>query len=156
MKEPEKVNIVIFRENTEDVYAGIEWKAGSPEAEKLRRVCSNASSARTSAPALGDRHQADVGVRLQAPDRDGASDYAITNDRPSVTLVHKGNIMKFTEGAFRDWGYEVARESSATRSCTEADLAEGGKPRAPTRSSSRTASPTRCSSRSCCAPTSTP
>ena len=80
--------------------------------------------------------------------------YALEKGRESVTLVHKGNIMKFTEGAFRDWGYEVAREEFVD-TVTEADLEAGGR-RAPTASSSRIESPTRCSSRCCCVPTNTP
>ena len=87
---------------------------------------------------------------------DMAIRYALKNGLPSVTLVHKGNIMKFTEGAFRDWGYEVAREQFGDRSCTESELAKGGAGARADASSSRTASPTRCSSSCCCAPTSTP
>jgi isocitrate dehydrogenase len=96
VKDPQQLDVVIFRENTEDVYAGIEWKAGAP-----RRQAARVPRARVRQPdprGLGARHQADVGVRLQAPRRDGDR-YAITNNRPSVTLVHKGNIMKYTEGA---------------------------------------------------------
>ena len=108
MKSPEKLNIVVFRENTEDVYAGIEWKAGSPEAEKLRavhRAGIRQGHSRRSAigikpmSAFGSKRLVDMAIR-----------YALKHCLPSVTLMHKGNIMKFTEGAFRDWGYEVARD----------------------------------------------
>ena len=124
VKEPEKVNVVIFRENTEDVYAGIEWKAGSAEADKiaayLRKEFGSEIRERS---ALGIKPMSEFGSkRLVAM----AIRYAIAKDRESVTLVHKGNIMKFTEGAFRDWGYEVAREQFADDTCTEAELGKGG------------------------------
>ena len=124
VKEPEKVNIVIFRENTEDVYAGIEWKAGSPEATKLRDYLKNefGSDIRESS-ALGIKPMSEFGSkRLVAM----AIDYAIRKGRESVTLVHKGNIMKFTEGAFRDWGYEVAREKFGSATVTESDMNKPG------------------------------
>ena len=124
VKEPEKVNVVIFRENTEDVYAGIEWKAGSAEADKiaayLRKEFGSEIRERS---ALGIKPMSEFGSkRLVAM----AIRYAIAKDRESVTLVHKGNIMKFTEGAFRDWGYEVAREQFGDDTCTEAELGKGG------------------------------
>ncbi|MEX1182748.1 MAG: isocitrate dehydrogenase (NADP(+)) [Gemmatimonadota bacterium] len=123
MREPEKVDVVIFRENTEDVYAGIEWKAGSPEAEEVRRF-------------LVDRMGADVregsGIGVKPISAFGtkrlvaaAIRYALQRGRRSVTLVHKGNIMKYTEGAFRDWGYEVAREQFGDSTIAEADAAAG-------------------------------
>ena len=124
VKEPEKVNIVIFRENTEDVYAGIEWKAGSPEATKLRDYLKKefGSDIRESS-ALGIKPMSEFGSkRLVAM----AIDYAIRKGRESVTLVHKGNIMKFTEGAFRDWGYEVAREKFGSATVTESDMNKPG------------------------------
>jgi isocitrate dehydrogenase len=124
MKEPEKLNIVVFRENTEDVYAGIEWKAGSPEADKLRAFIKNElgkdireGSAIGIKPmsAFGSKRLIDMAIR-----------YALKHCLPSVTLMHKGNIMKFTEGAFRDWGYEVARDKFADSVVSEADLSKGG------------------------------
>src|SRR5690349_2137034 len=124
MKEPQKLNIVVFRENTEDVYAGIEWKAGSPEAEKLRKFIAQefgkemrADSAIGIKPmsAFGSKRLVDMAIR-----------YALKHCLPSVTLMHKGNIMKFTEGAFRDWGYEVAREIFGDATVSESDLSKGG------------------------------
>jgi len=124
VKEPEKVNVVIFRENTEDVYAGIEWKAGSAEAEKLATYLrTEFGSEIREKSALGIKPMSEFGSkRLVAM----AIRYAIAKCRESVTLVHKGNIMKFTEGAFRDWGYEVAREQFSNDTCTEAELGKGG------------------------------
>jgi isocitrate dehydrogenase len=124
MKEPQKLNIVVFRENTEDVYAGIEWKAGSPEAEKLRAFIAQefgkdirAGSAIGIKPmsAFGSKRLVEMAIR-----------YALKHCLPSVTLMHKGNIMKFTEGAFRDWGYEVAHERFADSVVSESDLGKGG------------------------------
>src|SRR5438552_10722885 len=124
VKEPEKVDVVIFRENTEDVYAGIEWKAGSPEAEKIASYLRKEFKSQIrEKSALGLKPMSEFGSkRLVAM----AIEYAIENSKQSVTLVHKGNIMKFTEGAFRDWGYEVAREKFPEDTVTEADLAKGG------------------------------
>ena len=124
VKEPEKVDVVIFRENTEDVYAGIEWKAGSPEAEKIASYLRKEfKSDIREKSALGVKPMSEFGSkRLVAM----AIEYAIEKCRESVTLVHKGNIMKFTEGAFRDWGYEVAREKFPEDTTTEADLTKGG------------------------------
>jgi isocitrate dehydrogenase len=125
MKEPEKLNVVIFRENVEDVYAGIEWKAGSPEAEKLRAfikkelgkdIRENSAIGIKPMSSFGSKRLVEMAIR-----------YALKNNLPSVTLVHKGNIMKFTEGGFRDWGYELAREKFADSTCTEADLGQAGK-----------------------------
>ena len=107
VKEPEKVNVVIFRENTEDVYAGIEWKAGSPEATKLREFIGREFKKEMRAnSAIGIKPMSEFGSKRLI---DMALKYAVKNERPSLTLVHKGNIMKFTEGAFRDWGYELAK-----------------------------------------------
>ena len=124
VKEPEKVDVVIFRENTEDVYAGIEWKAGSAEAEKLASYLRREfGSEIREKSALGIKPMSEFGSkRLVAM----AIRYAIAKNRESVTLVHKGNIMKFTEGAFRDWGYDVAREMFSDDTCTEAELSKGG------------------------------
>jgi isocitrate dehydrogenase len=127
VKRPQDVNVVIFRENTEDVYAGIEWKGGSPEAEKLRLFIEKE---------LGKKIRPDSGIGIKPISEFGTSRlvakaiiYALAQGRDSVTLVHKGNIMKFTEGAFRDWGYQTAREKFGDVVVTEADLWDkhGGK-----------------------------
>ena len=122
MKAPEKVNMVIFRENTEDVYAGIEYEAGSPESEKLAAFLKNELGANLPAHAgIGIKPMSAANTkRLVA----SAIRYAIDNGAPSVTLMHKGNIMKFTEGAFRTWGYEVAREQFPDQTITEDELWE--------------------------------
>lgn len=109
VKEPQKLDVVIFRENTEDVYSGIEFRAGTPEAQQLAAFLADRFGKKVrEGSAIGIKPMSEFGskrlVRM-------AIDYAVKNGRPSVTLVHKGNIMKFTEGAFRDWGYEVAKES---------------------------------------------
>ena len=113
VKQPEKVDMVIFRENTEDVYAGIEWKGGTAEAKKLIRFL---------AEELGSSIREDSGIGIKPMSAFGskrlvrkAIEYALEHGRDSVTLVHKGNIMKFTEGAFKDWGYELAAEEFADR-----------------------------------------
>ena len=123
MKEPEKLDVVIFRENTEDVYAGIEWPSGSDEAEKLRQFLVEEFGSEI-------REKSGIGIKPMSPfgtKRHVAASirYAIRRDRGSVTLVHKGNIMKFTEGAFRDWGYEVARQRFGSETVTEAETWEG-------------------------------
>jgi isocitrate dehydrogenase len=124
MKEPEKLNVVIFRENTEDVYAGIEWAARSPEAEKLRGfIKKEFGKDLREHSALGVKPMSEYGSKRLV---EMAIRYALKNNLPSVTLVHKGNIMKFTEGAFRDWGYEVARDKFSESVCTEDDLTKGG------------------------------
>ena len=122
VKEPENVDVVIFRENTEDVYAGIEWKAGSPEANKLREYLHREfkSEIRENS-AIGIKPMSEFGSKRLV---EMAIRHAVKENRPSVTLVHKGNIMKFTEGAFRDWGYEVAREKFGEMTCTESDMAK--------------------------------
>ncbi len=113
VKHPERTNMVIFRENTEDIYAGIEFEADSAECDKLKGLLADAFPELWSKVRFPDS----VGLGLKPVSREGtgrlvrvAIQYAIDNQRDSVTLVHKGNIMKFTEGAFRDWGYEVAKE----------------------------------------------
>jgi isocitrate dehydrogenase len=119
VKEPEKVDVVIFRENTEDVYAGIEWKAGSPEAEKVRNYLVNEMRADIrDESAIGVKPMSEFGSKRLI---NAAIRFAIKHKKPSVTLVHKGNIMKYTEGAFRDWGYELARERYADRTTTEGE-----------------------------------
>ena len=120
VKDPSQLDVVIFRENTEDVYAGIEWKADSPEAEKLRDYLARQFDSRIrEGSAIGIKPMSKFGSKRLV---EMAILYAIKNNRSSVTLVHKGNIMKYTEGGFRDWGYEVARELFAGRTCTESDL----------------------------------
>jgi len=113
VKHPELVNMIIYRENTEDIYAGIEWPAGSDDTKKILEFFKNnfpESYAKIRFPessGLGLKPVSAEGTKRLV---EAAINYAIEQDLPSVTLVHKGNIMKFTEGAFRDWGYEVARE----------------------------------------------
>ena len=113
VKHPELVNMIIYRENTEDIYAGIEWPAGSDDVKKILEFLKNnfpESYAKIRFPessGLGLKPVSAEGTKRLV---EAAINYAIEQDLPSVTLVHKGNIMKFTEGAFRDWGYEVARE----------------------------------------------
>lgn len=111
VKEPSKVDMVIFRENSEDIYAGIEWAADSLEAKKVIAFLQDEMKVKKI------RFPEHCGIGVKPVSKEGttrlvraAIQYAIDNDRSSVTLVHKGNIMKFTEGAFRDWGYETARE----------------------------------------------
>ena len=123
VKEPQKLDVVIFRENTEDVYAGIEFKAESSEAKALIEFV------RTQ---LKKEMRADSGIGIKPMSAFGskrlvrrAIAYALAQGKPSVTLVHKGNIMKFTEGAFRDWGYELAKAEFADRIVLEEDA--GGK-----------------------------
>ena len=110
VREPQKVDMVFFRENTEDVYAGIEWKAGSPEADKviawLRREMKVTSIRFPERCGIGVKPISEEGSKRLVK---AAIEYAIADKRTKVTLVHKGNIMKFTEGAFRDWGYEVGK-----------------------------------------------
>ena len=131
MKDPSEMNIVIFRENTEDVYAGVEFQAGSAEAEKLRQFLVNelgvkASKFRGKAVGLGIKPISEEGSKRLVRK---AIQYAIDHKLPSVTLVHKGNIMKFTEGAFMQWGYEVATQEFRDHCVTwsEAQEKHGGK-----------------------------
>jgi isocitrate dehydrogenase len=124
MKEPQRLNIIVFRENIEDVYAGIEWKAGSSEAEKLRQFISRELGKEIRKDsAIGIKPMSEFGSKRLV---DMAIRYALKHGLPSVTLMHKGNIMKFTEGAFRDWGYEVARDRFPESVVAEGDLAKGG------------------------------
>ncbi|HEX7047034.1 MAG TPA: NADP-dependent isocitrate dehydrogenase [Gammaproteobacteria bacterium] len=118
LKKPEEIDVVIFRENTEDVYAGIEYESGTPENKKLAEFLRKEMGA-------DFFEDAGIGVKPISPFGSKrlvrkAIQYAIDHDKPSVTLVHKGNIMKFTEGAFRKWGYEVAAEEFG------AELLDGG------------------------------
>ena len=125
VRNPEQMDVVIFRENTEDVYSGIEWEQGS---EEVRRLIEYLESQ------MGKRVRADSGVGIKPISITGskrlvrmAIRYALDNDRSSVTLVHKGNIMKFTEGAFRDWGYELAAEEFGDRTIKEWDGEPNGR-----------------------------
>ncbi len=120
VKKPEKVDMIIFRENTEDVYAGIEWKAGSPEADKIINFIKDQ---------MGSEIRAESGIGIKPISAFGtkrlvrkAIQYAVEHNKPTVTLVHKGNIMKFTEGAFRNWGYEVARDEFPDQCISEQEL----------------------------------
>jgi isocitrate dehydrogenase len=124
VRSPEKVDVVIFRENIEDVYAGIEWSAGSKEANRVRRfLVEDMGADIRENSAIGIKPMSEFGSkRLIA----AALRYAIARRKPSVTLVHKGNIMKYTEGAFRDWGYEVAAEEFGDYTVKEADAASAG------------------------------
>ncbi|WP_332899955.1 MULTISPECIES: isocitrate dehydrogenase (NADP(+)) [unclassified Haladaptatus] len=125
VKHPEKMDMVTFRENTEDVYAGIEWEAGTDEVEEVKEFIENDMGK------TGIIHDGPVGIGIKPITEFGtkrlvreAIEYAIEDDRDSVTLVHKGNIMKFTEGAFRDWGYELAAEEFGDVTITEDELWE--------------------------------
>jgi isocitrate dehydrogenase len=122
MKAPQLIDMVIYRENTEDLYAGIEWQAGSDDAVKIIEFL-NSQMGTTLGPntGIGIKPISETNTkRLVAK----AISYAIEFDRPSVTLMHKGNIMKFTEGAFSRWGYEVAKERFGEQTITEAELYE--------------------------------
>ena len=120
VKEPGKVDVVIFRENTEDVYAGLEWASGSDENIKLAKFLREEMNVDFFADAgLGIKPISPFGSKRLIRK---AIQYAVDNGRESVTLVHKGNIMKFTEGAFRNWGYEVAREEFGDVTITEDEL----------------------------------
>jgi isocitrate dehydrogenase len=124
MKHPEKLNIVVFRENTEDVYAGIEWKAGSPEAEKLRNfIATELHKEIRPDSAIGIKPMSEFGSKRLI---EMAIRYALKHNLPSVTLMHKGNIMKFTEGAFRDWGYDLARTEFSQTVVEEANVGQAG------------------------------
>jgi isocitrate dehydrogenase len=127
VKNPERLDVVIFRENTEDIYAGIEWPAESPEARKLIKFL------REEMGVTKIRFPDTSGIGIKPVSREGserliraALEYAISHRRKSVTLVHKGNIQKFTEGAFRDWGYELTRREFKGRAIGWDDC--GGKP----------------------------
>lgn len=130
LKEPEKTNMVVFRENTEDVYAGIEWPAKSPEARKVVEFLNSQ---------MGCRISPDAGIGVKPMSAAGsqrlirkALQYALAKGAPSVTLMHKGNIMKFTEGAFKTWGYELAQREFADQVITEEQLWQEYDGKAPT------------------------
>ncbi|MCL5270736.1 MAG: isocitrate dehydrogenase (NADP(+)) [bacterium] len=127
VKAPEKLNVIIFRENTEDIYKGIEFAEGTPEARRIIALLKDE---------FGKEVRPDSGIGIKPVSVTGskrlvrmAIQYALDHQLPSVTLVHKGNIMKFTEGAFRDWGYEVAKAEFRDRIVTEEELYDthGGK-----------------------------
>jgi len=127
VRKPELVDMVIFRENSEDIYAGVEWQAETPEAKKLIAFLQDEMGVEKI------RFPATSGIGIKPVSREGterlvraALDYAIEHGRESVTLVHKGNIMKFTEGAFRDWGYDLVKKEYAGRAIGWDDC--GGKP----------------------------
>lgn len=123
MKHPELVNMVVFRENTEDVYAGIEFSSGSTEAEQLREYLRDTLGKETpEVSAIGIKPISPEGSRRLVR---MAIQHALDNGFPSITLMHKGNIMKFTEGGFRQWGYELAHEEFADQTVVESDLTEG-------------------------------
>jgi isocitrate dehydrogenase len=122
VKKPEKMNVIVFRENTEDVYAGIEWAMGSPEA---KRVIDYLNSE------FNTNILPDSGIGIKPISKRAsqslvrkAAEYLVQNNRSSLTLVHKGNIMKFTEGAFKDWGYQLIMEEFREHFITEKDLWE--------------------------------
>ncbi|MBI5239395.1 MAG: isocitrate dehydrogenase (NADP(+)) [Elusimicrobia bacterium] len=118
VKHPEKLNVTIYRENTEDVYAGIEWAAGSHEAEQLAAYLKDKlNAALPEGSAIGIKPMSSKNSKRLVR---AAIRHALLRKLPSVTLVHKGNIMKYTEGAFKDWGYEVAKDEFAKQTVTEA------------------------------------
>ncbi|MGZ8828963.1 MAG: isocitrate dehydrogenase (NADP(+)) [Thermoanaerobaculia bacterium] len=126
VKNPEKVDMVIFRENTEDVYAGIEWPAGSDNANQIIGFINNLDRRTVKIrekSAIGIKPVSEFGSKRLVRK---AIKYAIAAKRDSVTIVHKGNIMKFTEGAFKDWGYQVAREEFGDLTIPESEVAAGG------------------------------
>ena len=123
VREPEKVDMVVFRENTEDVYAGIEWASGTTEADAVRDFLQERMGVTIrEASGIGIKPVSPFGTKRHVA---AAIRYALGRGRDSVTLMHKGNIMKYTEGAFRDWGYEVARELFPEDTIAEARLWEG-------------------------------
>ena len=127
VKHPERVDMIVFRENTEDVYAGIEYKAGTPEAAKLIAFLRDELGANVDASAaVGIKPMTEKGSKRLVR---AAIRHALAQNLPSVTLVHKGNIMKFTEGGFRRWGYEVAAEEFGDVTITEEEVTKnfGGK-----------------------------
>ncbi len=122
VKQPEKLNVIIFRENTEDVYAGIEWKAGTPECTKVYNFLTKEMGATIRENSgIGIKPVSQIGTERLVKK---AIQYAIDNKKPTVTLVHKGNIMKFTEGAFKEWGYATAKKYFAEQTLTEKEVTE--------------------------------
>jgi isocitrate dehydrogenase len=127
MRRPDLVNLTIFRENTEDVYAGFEWRAGSEKCRRVVQFLNQEMECNLSAEAaIGIKTMTQSACRRLVRK---AIRHALEHKRPSVTLVHKGNIMKYTEGAFREWGYQVAKEEFAASTITEEEAqAAGGAP----------------------------
>jgi isocitrate dehydrogenase len=124
LREPEKVDMIVFRENVEDLYAGIEWPANSPEALKVVEFLRKEMGQQV-------RMDSAIGIKPMSPFNSKrlvrmAVRWALERHYPSVTLVHKGNILKFTEGAFRDWGYELAREEFSRQTIMESELPPDG------------------------------
>ena len=124
LREPEKVDMIVFRENVEDLYAGIEWPSGSPEAVKVVEFLRKEMGQQV-------RMDSAIGIKPMSPFNSKrlirmAIRWALDRHCPSVTLVHKGNILKFTEGAFRDWGYELAREEFSGQTIMESELPPDG------------------------------
>ena len=124
LREPEKVDMIVFRENVEDLYAGIEWPSNTPEAVKVVEFLRKEMGQQV-------RMDSAIGIKPMSPFNSKrlirmAIRWALDHHNPSVTLVHKGNILKFTEGAFRDWGYELAREEFSRETITESELPPGG------------------------------
>jgi len=129
VRHPERVDMVVFRENMEDLYAGIEWQEGSPEALKVIGFLNNEMGTHIASDSgLGVKPMSIKGTKALVR---AAIDFAVTKGRKSVTLVTKGNIMKFTEGAFRTWGYEVAQEEYGDKIVIEEDLVQKFEGKAP-------------------------
>lgn len=123
VKHPEKVNMIIFRENTEDVYAGIEWPANSNEAQKIISFLEKEFQINLNPSAgIGLKPMTEQGSKRLIKK---AIEYALIHNKKSITLVHKGNIMKYTEGAFRDWGYELAKQEFSNSIITEQEAKQG-------------------------------
>ena len=120
VKHPEKLDVVIFRENTEDIYAGIEFREGTPEAAKFTRFVNDEmlKGQEKDSAGFGCGREADLDYGVEAAGA-GGDPFALKEGRKTVTLVHKGNIQKFTEGAFREWGYEVASQEFREQTVTE-------------------------------------
>ena len=120
LKEPQKVDMVVFRENTEDIYAGIEWKCGTPEAQRFYRFLHDEMGVtKVRFPETSSFGVKPVSVEGTERLVRAAIEYAIKHRRPAVTIVHKGNIMKFTEGGFKEWGYALAEREFGDRVCTD-------------------------------------
>src|SRR5258708_10428808 len=129
VKEPGKLDVVIFRENIEDVYAGIEYEASSDKANRLRQfLVTELGATIREQSALGVKPMSRFGSQRLVVK---AIQFALAHGKPSVTLVHKGNIMKFTEGAFRDWGYEVAKQQFGAQTIPDAEPGKGWGNRGP-------------------------
>lgn len=128
VKHPEKVDMVVFRENTEDVYAGVEWKAESSEANQIIALASKLGGKIREGSGIGIKPVSEFGSKRLVR---RAISYALAHGKSSITLVHKGNIQKFTEGAFRDWGYELARTEFKDKTITEEEVNKNHQGKAP-------------------------